>query len=378
MMNAAPDFSFQSVSVLLPAINETFSFIETVKVILDECSPGDLCEILVIVCQKTTKDTLDSIEKAGQLAQKQGVPFSVLWQRKPYVGGAFQDGFAQAKGSHLLMMSSDLETDPHLVPSFIALAKQYPFDMITASRWLNRNSFAGYSPVKLMLNFFFQKIFSLLYGVKLTDITYAYRLVPTALYTAIRWEELKHPFFLETALKPLRLGIAAHEIPARWTARQEGESQNSFWQTFAYLKIALKARALKRDDILKQPIVISLTPDFCFSDERGSLTQLVHTGYEQINVLHSKAGVFRGGHYHKETSEAFYLVSGAVEVTFQRGSETETRNYRQGDFFQIPPFVVHSMQFAEDTVMVAMYTKCVERQNGSKDIYSADKEDGTQ
>lgn len=376
MKSDAAQVPFQSVSVLLPAINETFSFVETVKVLLAECSAGDLCEIIAIVCKKTEKDTLASIEEAGQLAQKQGVPFSVLWQTKPFVGGAFQDGFMQAKGSHLLMMSSDLETDPHLVPAFITLAKQYPQDMITASRWLTKNSFAGYSPVKLFLNFLFQKIFALLYGVKLTDITYAFRLVPTALYTSIQWEELKHPFFLETALKPLRLGVAVHEVPARWTVRQEGESQNSFWQTFAYLRIAFKARALKRDDIIRQPMAVSLAPDFRFADERGSLTQLVHAGYEQVNVVHTKANVFRGGHYHKETSEAFYLISGAVEVLFQRDGETKTKQYRQGDFFQISPFVTHSMQFLDDTTMVAMYTKCVERPDGSKDIYNAETEEG--
>lgn len=33
-----------------------------------------------------------------------------------------------------------------------------------------------------------------------------------------------------------------------------------------------------------------LTPDFTFQDERGELAQLVHTGYEQVNVLVSRAG----------------------------------------------------------------------------------------
>lgn len=54
--------------------------------------------------------------------------------------------------------------------------------------------------------------------------------------------------------------------------------------------------------------------DFEFSDDRGTITQLIHGGYKQINVITSKKGVFRGGHYHKENREAFYVVSGALKL----------------------------------------------------------------
>ena len=43
-----------------------------------------------------------------------------------------------------------------------------------------------------------------------------------------------------------------------------------------------------------------LKPDFVFEDERGKLTQLVHDGYRQMNIIFSKKDVLRGNHYHKE------------------------------------------------------------------------------
>ena len=58
-----------------------------------------------------------------------------------------------------------------------------------------------------------------------------------------------------------------------------------------------------------------LKTEFHFEDERGTIDQLIHEGYAQINVITSKKGVFRGGHYHKENEEAFYLISGKLEVT---------------------------------------------------------------
>ena len=157
----------------------------------------------------------------------------------------------EATSSHTLMMAPDLETSPHSVKNFIAEAKKYPMDMITASRWIKRGSFEGYSKLKFILNWIFQKMFSAFYWTKLTDITFGYRLAPTELFQSIHWEELKHPFFLETCLKPIRLGVKIHEIPTSWIARQEGKSQNSLLQTFKYLRIAFKVKFEKKKNIMR-------------------------------------------------------------------------------------------------------------------------------
>ena len=73
-------------------------------------------------------------------------------------------------------------------------------------------------------------------------MTYGYRIFPVKLLRAIDWHEIKHPFFLETALVPLRLGIKLIEIPVSWKARIEGDSVNPFWANFRYFKTALRVR----------------------------------------------------------------------------------------------------------------------------------------
>ena len=113
-----------------------------------------------------------------------------------------------------------------------------------------------------------------------------------------------------------------------------------------------------------------LNVDFDFEDERGGLTQLVHTGYEQVNVLVTNKGVERGGHYHKQSNECFFVVSGSVEVTAKYEDTVEVEIFRKKDFFEIKPNIIHSMYFPEDCIMVAMYDKCVELSDGSKDIFS--------
>lgn len=244
--------AFVNVSILLPALNETFSFEETVKIILNECRREELCELIAIVCGKTTKECMESIERSQSFSKSCGVEFYILWQTTPGAGGALRDGIDVAKGSHIISMSTDLETNPHSVQELIELEKRFPNGIVTTSRWLKMGSFHGYSRLKFLLNFFFQKIFSLYYGVSLTDLTYSYQIAPTKLYQSIRWEEEKHPFFLELTLKPIRLKVAFREIPTDWTVRREGESQNTLWQTFKYLPIAFKVRVESLDKILKK------------------------------------------------------------------------------------------------------------------------------
>lgn len=116
-------------------------------------------------------------------------------------------------------------------------------------------------------------------------------------------------------------------------------------------------------------MIEKLNVDFKYEDDRGSLIQLVHEGYEQVNVLYSAKGTIRGGHYHKETSESFYIINGSVSVKAKYGEKEIYYKFMKGDFFLIKPFVVHSMEFAEDCLMVQLYSKTVERDNGSKDIF---------
>ena len=113
--------------------------------------------------------------------------------------------------------------------------------------------------------------------------------------------------------------------------------------------------------------------DFQHKDERGSLTQLIHDGYNQVNVLETKKGSTRGVHFHKESVEAFYLITGSVDAEFIGKESNESIKFRAGDFFEIPPYVLHNMVFPEDCIMVQMYDKPVEKSDGSKDIYMEDE-----
>ena len=236
------------VSVILPVVNETYSLRQTVEII-NKTSSEYIREYIIVVCKFTREESIEVIENLK--IDYPGLIF-VHQQKLPYLGGAIREAFELAQGSHLILMASDLETDPWIVQNLIQEESRFEHGIVTTSRWISGGSFKGYSKVKYLFNWLFQKLISTLYWSDLTDMTYAYRIMPRALVQKIKWEELRHPFLLETLIKPLMLKTPIKEIPANWSARTEGESQNTFLRTFSYIKIALKVRLYKFKDLIKE------------------------------------------------------------------------------------------------------------------------------
>lgn len=110
-------------------------------------------------------------------------------------------------------------------------------------------------------------------------------------------------------------------------------------------------------------------PDFIWGDQRGNLTQLVHDGWHQVNVITSNMGAERGGHYHKLNREMFYIVKGKLYLEVESGMNKESYDFKEGDLFVIEPYVLHSFFFQEDTILVSLYDRGVELEEGKKDIY---------
>jgi glycosyltransferase involved in cell wall biosynthesis len=230
------------VSVLLPVMDETTALRQTVEILLRD-NAAAIAEILIITSSRSSPAAL---AEAGRLWREHPDTVALMQQSRPFLGGALRDGFARASGTHVLMMASDLETDPELARQLIAAAAATGADIVTATRWAGEGGFEGYSALKLRLNRVFQWGCAALYATRLSDVTYGYRLFRTEWVKTIAWEELRHPFLLETALKPLRLGARVVEVPARWRARAEGVSHNPFWRNFAYLWLALRIRCRPR------------------------------------------------------------------------------------------------------------------------------------
>lgn len=244
---------FESVSIILPTLKETDSFVKAVTMIL-EMNPGDIAEFIAVVCDRTKPESFESIEKGRIIAEKAGVPLHILYQKLPYFGGAIRDGFMAAKGSHVCMVTPDLDTAPDKLPEMIAKAKKYPGDIIAGSRWRKGGGFENYSKIKKIWNYCSQKFLDVFYLTTLTDFTWGNQLAPTKLYQAINFTEVKHPINIERVVIPLRLGIGFQEVAAVCRMPEDEETVNPIMANFQYLRPAFKWRFAPLENMVKPDI----------------------------------------------------------------------------------------------------------------------------
>lgn len=58
-----------------------------------------------------------------------------------------------------------------------------------------------------------------------------------------------------------------------------------------------------------------------------------------------KKGSKRGGHFHKENQEAFYIVEGKLILILDENEEHEETEFSTGEMFMISPYQMHNFIF---------------------------------
>jgi len=225
------------ISIVLPVFSETSSLIKTVEEIKAVTPKQYFKEIVIIVSPKSTQESVDICK---DLSQKDTGICCYIQQNNPGIGWAFREAFQKARGTHVIMMASDGETDPKAIPLMIQKMRETGCDIVAANRWVRGGGFQGYSFLKKILNFLFQRIIAVMYVSAIGDYTYAFRLYKMEALEGQAWQETRHPFLLESLLRPLKKGCTVQQVPAVWHSRTEGKSQNTFLQNFVYFRTAVK------------------------------------------------------------------------------------------------------------------------------------------
>lgn len=245
---------FHDVSIVLPTLKETDSILSVIDEILNTVDAKDIKEFIFVVCEKTKKESFFYIKKAEKTAKEKGIQTVIIYQKLPFFGGAVREGFMEAKGSHVCMVTPDGDTAPDKLCEMVAMAKKYPGDVIAATRWKKGGGFENYGKVKKIWNYLSQKFLGVLYFTSLSDFTWGNQLAPAKLYQAIDFHELKHPVNMERVAVPLRLGIKFHEVAAVCRMPVDDVTVNPFWANMEYLRPALKLRFTPKSRLLKKGI----------------------------------------------------------------------------------------------------------------------------
>lgn len=108
---------------------------------------------------------------------------------------------------------------------------------------------------------------------------------------------------------------------------------------------------------------VVVTPIERHEDERGFFSGIARfDGFRQANHSHSKRGVLRGLHYHREQADLWYVVSGIAQVALVdlRVSPPVVETLAVGNVapctIYVPPRVAHGFLALTDVDLVYLVT----------------------
>jgi hypothetical protein len=86
-------------------------------------------------------------------------------------------------------------------------------------------------------------VFRILFWTRVGDLTYGFKVLPASAAKSIGWTGTLHEIFIETTVRPLKLGYRIEQVPTVWIGRREGRSQNTFTRNFRYVRLAFEVLA---------------------------------------------------------------------------------------------------------------------------------------
>lgn len=108
-----------------------------------------------------------------------------------------------------------------------------------------------------------------------------------------------------------------------------------------------------------------LSPYIASVDERGGFWGITQDQWAEVNLIETKAHHVRGNHYHKETRELFFIVSGEIDVVIDdlRSGKHAEISVHKGDVFIIEPYELHTFRTKTDAQWINMLSKPLDQQS---------------
>lgn len=222
-------------SIVIPAYNEEDNIRSLVDQIIKLKENKKLnCEIIIV--DDNSKDN------TGKIADEFSKKFNfirVIHRRKGNngMGFALLEGTDMAKGSLVLWIMGDKSDDLDTIPGMIEKMRE-GYDMVLASRYMHGGSRGDLGIDKAILGKTYSFLCRLLFGIRVHDITNAFRCFRKIIIREINLESGDFAISPEFSIKAYLHGYRLGEVPTRYHNRVAGRTKfNLFRMGIKYLKL---------------------------------------------------------------------------------------------------------------------------------------------
>jgi dolichol-phosphate mannosyltransferase len=209
-------------SVVIPAHNEEGVIADTLRGLYAALREADISHELVVVDDSSTDDTADVVQAVAK-----EVPSVCLVTNAPPNGYGFavRCGIDAAQAEYVAIIMADASDDPADLVAFYRKAEE-GYDAVFGNRFAREGEVVDYPWFKLILNRITNWIICMLFAIRHTDTTNAFKLYRRDTLEGLK-PFLSHHFNLtvELPLKTIVRGYSYAVLPNRWYNRKHGESK---------------------------------------------------------------------------------------------------------------------------------------------------------
>ena len=239
------------ISVILPTYNERDNICDLVEAIQHQLEPtGSNYEIL-IVDDNSPDGTAAVVREHFRLGSGHSAPLSPsrqdagevrLFVRKSDKGlaNSIRDGLIWAQGRTLVVMDTDFNHDPAMIPQMVDLLRYY--DLVIGSRFVMRGGMEDGARYRMSL--FYNLFIRVLFQTQIQDNLSGFFAVrrDRLLQLTPKFQKIFYgygDYFIRLLLVAWRSNWNILEVPVFYILRRHGDSKTGFWQVFVQYTLAV-------------------------------------------------------------------------------------------------------------------------------------------
>lgn len=223
-------------SIIIPAYNEEEVIEKALFTLKENLEIKEPYEILVINDGSTdrTKEILENLSKKIKNLR------IISHKKNKGLGGAIKTGIQNAKGEIIIELDADMTHPLDVIPEMIKKINQ-GYDMCIASRYLPGGGMKNVPIWRILLSKAANKVFSIIYCTKITDLTSGYRAYRSLFMKEIKLSQNDFSIQLEISVIMTKNKAKITETPLVLTNRSIGVSKFNFIRAMPkYIPVIIK------------------------------------------------------------------------------------------------------------------------------------------
>jgi glycosyltransferase involved in cell wall biosynthesis len=217
---ASPHFG--TLSIFFPMWNEEEYVNRAIAAATDACQDlilsGEIAAYELIIVDDASTDA--TARMADELAATDSHVRVIHHPTNRKLGGSIKTGFASATGELVLYSDADLPFDMGEIAKAIRIMRLYDADIVSAFR----HDRTGEGSVRKVYTFFYNWLIRLMFGVRLRDINFAFKLCRRRIFDHITLKSEGSFIDAELIIRAKKLGFEVTQFGVDYFPRTRGSS----------------------------------------------------------------------------------------------------------------------------------------------------------